>query len=117
MIEISPAALEFIQKSSAQQFNDPEQADMDNFGLRIAVYPDKKNSCFRYGLGFDNKKPEDESFNINGVKILIAKEQTELLDEATIDYVQMDDGQMNLIVLNPNDPSYVPPKKDKTLKN
>jgi len=114
MIKITRAASEFINKSSKQQ--SAVESDTSE-GLRIAVYPDKANSCFSYGFGFDKKRSEDDMFKVASIKLIIAKEQAELLQDTTIDYVQMDNGQMNLIVLNPNDPSYVPPRKNKHEKN
>ncbi len=105
MIEISQAAADFIHQSATKQ----NQNETD--GLRIAVYPDNENSCFNYGLGFDAPKASDEVYNVDGIKLIIDIEQIELLGDAAIDFVKLDDGKMNLIVLNPNDPSHIPPKK------
>lgn len=105
MIKISESAADFIHHSSVVNKSD--------FGLRVAVYPDSENSCFNYGLGFDEQKDSDEIFDVDGIKLIIDKQQTEYLENASIDYVKLDDDKMNLIVINPNDPSHVSPKKDK----
>jgi iron-sulfur cluster assembly protein len=37
----------------------------------------------------------------------------DLLNDAVLDYVQMDDGKYEFIFLNPNDPNYKPPSNPK----
>ena len=41
--------------------------------------------------------------------MIIAKEHKALLNGTRLDFVEMEDGQMHFIFLNPNDPSYVEP--------
>ena len=103
-IYLSDAASDFILHS-LQSFND------DSLTLRIAVYPGE--DCFNYGIGFDQKKPDDIIIPCGKVKILVHKKQISLLDEASLDYVEMEDGHMNLIVMNPCDKSYIKPKLGK----
>jgi iron-sulfur cluster assembly protein len=37
-------------------------------------------------------------------------EQMPLLDETTMDYAQLDDGEKQFIFINPKDANYTPPK-------
>jgi iron-sulfur cluster assembly protein len=106
MIILTESAQDFIKQSITQN-------DADSLGLRVAVYPDNENQCYNYGLGFDEARDDDIKIVENGITLLVGSKQRELIEDATIDYVEMEDGNMNLIVMNPNDPSYVPPKKDK----
>jgi iron-sulfur cluster assembly protein len=41
----------------------------------------------------------------------MAPEYVPLLDDATLDFVELEDGQRQFIFLNPKDPSYVPPSQ------
>ena len=104
-LQITTAAIEFIRKSSSQ-------TKSDNLGLRIAVYPDNENQCYNYGIGFDEPRDNDITVEVKGEKILILDSQEDKLDNATLDYTEVN-GELSLIVLNPNDPSYTPPIKEK----
>jgi Fe-S cluster assembly iron-binding protein IscA len=105
MVTISDSAATFIQRSLQEHGN-------SKLGLRIAVYPDKEHACFNYGFGFDFQSEGDKVFSDNGVFVIISASQLEYIDGAELDYVALEEGEEpNLIVMNPNDPSYVPPKK------
>ena len=63
-------------------------------------------------MGFDERAPGDLLVQVHGVELLIASDQRVLLDGASLDYVELDDGKMDFIFLNPNDPHYRPPEND-----
>ncbi len=88
-----------------------EQSDAKGLALRIkASFGEDRN--LKYMMGFDEQQSNEASIDIKGVTVLIDPNSTELLDEATLDFVKLDDGDMQFVFVNPLDPNYVPPKKD-----
>ena len=103
MISLSTAALEQIRHSA-------ENGGMQSIPLRVAV-KQLEDGSFHYAMGFDEQKlPGDTFFNFDGVDLVVAENSKDLADGMTIDYVELEPGKMEFIFLNPNDPSYVPPK-------
>ena len=83
---------------------------MQSIPLRVAV-KQLEDGSFHYAMGFDEQKlPGDTFFNFDGVDLVVAEHSKDLADGMTIDYVELEPGKMEFIFLNPNDPSYVPPK-------
>ena len=105
MLKISESAANHIQEQI-------KQANADNLSLRIAAKTNQDGS-FEYGMGFDEVKDDDLVSNQYGVELVFDKQSHELLEDATMDYVQLDDGQMGFVFLNPLDPNYIPPKRKK----
>jgi iron-sulfur cluster assembly protein len=104
MITISPRAAEQIRFSA-------QQSQSQGLPLRIAAKVSVDESI-EYGLGFDEAKEDDMRFTIEGVDIVIAPENAELLHGAHLDFVEIEPGQPNFIFSNPNDPNYKPPKEE-----
>ncbi len=103
MISLSSAAHEQIRQSA-------ESGGMQSIPLRVAV-KQLEDGSFHYAMGFDEQRlPGDTFFNFDGVDIVVAENSKDLADGMTIDYVELEPGKMEFIFLNPNDPSYVPPK-------
>jgi iron-sulfur cluster assembly protein len=103
MISLSTAALEQIRHSA-------DSGGMQSIPLRVAV-KQLEDGSYHYAMGFDEQKlPGDTFFNFDGVDIVVAENSKDLADGMTIDYVELEPGKMEFIFLNPNDPSYVPPK-------
>lgn len=107
IISISPSALTQIKNSMEQH---------PNLALRVAakVAPDES---LEYGMGFDEVKEDDATFEIDGVQIVIAPNCLELLNGAHLDYVEIEPNQFQFIFLNPNDPNYKPPTDEEALKS
>ena len=103
-LTFSPSALEQIKKSAQEPAN-------ENLGLRIAARMTADESV-DYGLGFDDTKDDDITFECDGVKILISPDSEELLHGAQVDFVEIEEGQFHFIFLNPNDPNYKPPTEN-----
>ena len=98
-----------ISKTAAQQIkNSIEQTDAEGLSLRIAARR-LDDGTLDYAMGFDNTDHNDSHSRSNGIDIVVAPTSTELLRDATLDYVQMEDGEFRFIFINPNDPSHVPP--------
>jgi len=104
MITISPRAADQIRFSA-------QQSQSEGLPLRIAAKVSVDESI-EYGLGFDEAKDDDLRFTIEGIDVVIAPDNAELLHGAHLDYVEIESGQPNFIFLNPNDPHYKPPKEE-----
>lgn len=73
--------------------------------LRISARKNDDGSL-EYAMGFDNKKDSDTAYNCNGVDIVVANDCSDLLDGATLDYVELNPGKPEFIFRNPNDPTH-----------
>lgn len=103
MITITDAAIEQIKKSATE-------GDMAGMSLRIAASKDK-NGNIEYGMGFDNNKADsDATVSIGPIDVLIGESSRELLTGATLDFVAIEEEEMQFIFINPNDPNQTPPK-------
>ena len=105
MLKITESAANHIKEQSSQ-------ANADGLVLRIAAKTNQDGS-FEYGLGFDEVKDGDLQSTQHDVGLIFDPQSNELLEEATLDYAQLDDGQMSFIFINPIDPNYIPPKRQK----
>ena len=101
MINITETAAKQIKQSM-------EDTNAEGLSLRIAAkrLPD---GSLDYAMGFDQFDHNDSHSRSRGVEIVVAPTSTELLKDATLDYVQMDDGEYRFIFINPNDPDHSPP--------
>jgi len=104
MIKVTPQAAEQIRKS-AQQQTDPRPVY-----LRLAARLGE-NGAIEYGMGFDNKAEDDLEVVASDIKLLISPGNVELLSGATLDYVEINPGELRFIFINPNDPSHKPPAR------
>ena len=104
MISVSTSALEQIKRSAAS-------SGMESMPLRIAI-KEQDDGSFHYAMGFDDQRlPGDNFLNFDGVDLVISAASKNLAEGMTIDYVELSPGQFEFIFLNPNDPTYVPPRK------
>jgi iron-sulfur cluster assembly protein len=105
MFTITEAALEQIRQAI-------QQSEAQGLALRIAAKSNQDGSI-EYGMGFDEASEADTRVSNGDVEIVMDPPSSELLEEATMDFVEMEPGHMRFIFLNPLDPHYVPPKKGK----
>ena len=77
--------------------------------LRVAARVEKDGS-FEYAMGFDEAREGDTRINAEGVELLVAENCRELLEESSLDFVEIEDGTHDFIFFNPNDPSHKQPK-------
>ena len=54
-----------------------------------------------YTMGFDERNDNDILFESHGVNIVFAGDHQELLENTTLDYVELDDGEKNFIFVDP----------------
>jgi len=104
MIKLTDTAVEQIISSA-------EQGDMQSIPLRIAI-KQQDDGSFHYAMGFDEQRlPGDVFVNIANINLVVSETSKVLVDGMTIDYVELEAGKPEFIFLNPNDPTYVPPRK------
>ena len=60
-------------------------------------------------MGFDDKAEDDMQVVAGDIKLLVSPGCVELLAGATLDYVEINPGELRFIFINPNDPSHKPP--------
>jgi len=104
MISLTTAALEQIRQSAAA-------GELGSMPLRIAI-KEQDDGSFHYAMGFDEQRlPGDSFLNFDGVDLVVSASSKDLAEGMTIDYVELEPGRHEFIFLNPNDPTYVPPRK------
>ncbi len=101
LITITPQAAEQIRRSA-------HQPGAGEIYLRLAARLDA-SGMIEYGLGFDEMVEGDVLVVSEGINVLISPGCTELLTGATLDYVEINPGELRFIFLNPNDPSHKAP--------
>jgi iron-sulfur cluster assembly protein len=102
-----------ITKRAAEQILlAAEQSNLQGLALRLAPFRKEDGSIEYNKMGFDEIKEGDVLISSEGVDIVFDPVYKELLNGATLDFVEIEPGQFNFIFLNPNDPHYVPPKEE-----
>lgn len=100
-----------ITESAAQQVTQAaKQSGTDGMALRLAARQ-KADGSIEYVMGFDEATDDDICFKSEGVEIVMEPEYVPLLDQAVMDFVELDKGEHQFIFLNPKDPNYVPPQE------
>jgi len=100
MFKVTEAAAEQVRNAA-------QQGGTEGMALRLAAQRDADGS-FDYRMGFDEVSDEDIHFTSEGLKIVMAPEYVPLLDNTTLDYVQLDDGEAQFVFVNPDDANYAP---------
>lgn len=103
MFKVTSAAVEQIKKAA-------REGGAEGLALRMAARQ-RADGAIDYQMGFDEAKDDDISFDSDGVKIVMAPEYVPLLDDATMDFVELEKGEFQFIFLNPKDTSYSPPSQ------
>lgn len=102
MFKLTPAAAEQVLKAA-------KQGNAEGMSLRLAATR-TADGTIEYRMGFeDSIREEDIRFRSEGVDLVMAPEDVPLLDDATMDYVEIEAGKPHFIFLNPKDPNYQPP--------
>ncbi len=101
-----------ITEAAAKQIRLAARAsEIKNMGLRIAAKR-MADGGIDYAMGFDEQQEPDMTIEKFDVVVLISPTSADLLDQATLDYVKLDDGESDFVFMNPLDPNYVPPKDE-----
>ena len=69
----------------------------------------RDDGSINYLMGFDEASEEDIKFVVKGVEIVMVPESVPLLDNAVMDYVELEKGDFRFIFSNPKDANYSPP--------
>jgi len=95
-------------KAAEQVHQAARKGGTEGLALRLAA---KKNpdGSIDYRMGFDDVSEEDICLNSDGVEVVMEPEFVPLLDDATMDYVEIEPGKFHFIFLNPKDANYNPP--------
>ncbi|WP_428605526.1 HesB/IscA family protein [Sedimenticola sp.] len=104
---------EITENAAEQVRNAAEQGGTEGMVLRMAARM-KEDGSIDYLMGFDEAKEDDIHLVTNGVEVVMEPQYAPLLDEAVMDYAQLDDGELRFIFLNPNDANYVPAAKTRS---
>lgn len=91
---VTPAAAAQIKRSAEEASGEPL--------LRVAAKRAADGSV-EYGMGFDDLRDQDAQIECEGVRILIGPLSRELLDGATLDFVELEPGEYQFIFVNPNE--------------
>lgn len=103
MFKVSENAATQIKRSLSEH-------EFDDMPIRVAARQAEDGSI-EYQMGFDEAGPGDTMIASRGVDVVIARDHLILLNGTEMDYVKLDDGDEQFIFLNPNDPTFVPPKE------
>ncbi len=103
MFKVTQAAADQVREAA-------KQSGTEGMALRLAA-SQKPDGSIDYAMGFDEAKEDDIRFNSEGVDLVMTPEQVPLLDQASMDFVQLEEGDKQFVFLNPKDPNYVPPQE------
>ena len=90
MFTLTPAAAEQIVRAAAAQ---PDRQAM----LRVAAKLDENDGELVYGMGFDEEREDDLVLDAGGVAILISPHSQPLLENATLDFTEVQPGEFQFI--------------------
>lgn len=102
MFMLSPAASAEIRAAASR-------SEADGLALRVAARVEADGSL-RFGMGFDEPREGDLPLEIDGVALLIGKPSQELLDDAMLDFVEMEPGRHGFVCV-PQPEEQTPPAK------
>ena len=101
MFKVTTAAAEQVRSAA-------KQGGTEGLSLRLAA-SQKPDGSIDYRIGFDDATEEDIRMSCEGVDIVMVPEYVPLLDDATMDFVEIEPGKFHFIFLNPKDANYSPP--------
>ena len=101
-----------VSKIAAKQIRlSMEETGTEGMSLRVAARR-LDDGSLDYAMGFDETDHNDSHNRTNGIDIVVAPTSTELLSNAVLDYVEIENGEFQFIFINPNDPNQVAPEQE-----
>ncbi len=98
-----------LTRSAADQvLQAARQGGTQGLSLRLAAHR-KPDGAIDYRMGFDEATEDDIRMSCEGIDVVMTPEQVPLLDQATMDFVEIEPGQYHFIFLNPKDANFSPP--------
>ena len=102
MFKLTEAAAKQVQKAA-------KQGNAEGMSLRLAASQSSDGSI-EYRMGFEDSPHDDDiSFKTEGIDLVMSPEDVPLLDQAVMDFVEIEVGKPHFIFKNPKDPTYKPP--------
>ena len=92
MFTLTSAAARQIQQAATA-------GGASDMALRVAARPEADGSI-QYGMGFDDATDNDMKLVLEGVAVLIAAQHQDLLDDTTLDFVELEPGEFNFIFMD-----------------
>lgn len=92
MFTLTSAAARQIQQAATA-------GGASDMALRVAARPEADGSV-QYGMGFDDATDNDMKLVLEGVAVLIAAQHQDLLDDTTLDFVELEPGEFNFIFMD-----------------
>lgn len=102
--------IKLTEDAARQILLQAKQSEAADEPLRISIRQGKSGG-FQYLMGFDEVKEGDNQFEVRGVKLVIAENDTPLVSNMEVDYVEIEGKNKEFIFKNPNDPNYKPPSE------
>jgi iron-sulfur cluster assembly protein len=93
-----------VTATAAEQIKSAAEAQDDEPLLRVAAKIDDDGGLV-YGMGFDEERENDLVIECQGISVLISPRSQELLDEATLDFVELHPGEFQFVFINPKEGS------------
>ncbi|MES9902495.1 MAG: iron-sulfur cluster assembly accessory protein [Sedimenticola sp.] len=98
-----------VTEAAAGQIKDAaRQGGTEGMALRMAAR-ERDDGSIEYLMGFDEVRETDTHIDADGTVVVVSPDSVLLLEEAVMDYVEMEDGEFRFIFLNPKDATYVAP--------
>ena len=105
----SAAPLVTVTPDAARQIlTAAKESDSERLALRIAARRDADGSI-DYAMGFDNARKGDLALTSEGIALVVAEDERDLLAGMTLDFVEFEPGDFRFIFINPNDAPSAPP--------
>ena len=104
---------EITERAATKILKVAKEGNMSGLALRLAPHRIDDGSIEYNKMGFDEIKEGDVHINSFGVDIVFEPVYKILLEDAVMDFVEIELGNFSYVFLNPNDPNYVPPKEEK----
>jgi iron-sulfur cluster assembly protein len=87
---------------AAEQIKNAAEVQDEDSALRVAAKIDDDGELV-YGMGFDEERENDLVIQSEGITLLIAPRSQELLDQTTLDFVELRPGEFQFVFLNPKE--------------
>lgn len=103
--------LKITERAAEQIKLAAQQGGMQGLSLRIAARR-MADGGIDYAMGFDEPQEPDTVMQQHDITLLVGPTSYDLLANATLDYVEIEEGNLEFVFLNPDDPNFVPPKEE-----
>jgi iron-sulfur cluster assembly protein len=98
MLTLTSAAAEEILRAA-------DEAGMEEPLLRVAARVDEADGRIEYGMGFDERREQDEEFDCGGVVVLVSPPSREPLAGTLLDFVEIEPDQFRFVFSRPEHPA------------